>query len=140
MFDILDVTEGTKYDPTQLFTFAEDQNVLDKELFTDQMADLGYQTHNSILNLKTMFFMMAFYFLRVIFFFSMFLISKATGYKSGFYKAESKRIFFNDILILSLEGYFEMVIAGYLQYKKDFLYNSVYGESISVICGYFCLI
>ena len=103
------------------------------------MADLGYKTHNSILNLKTLFFMMAIYLIRVIFIIFLFLIHKCSGKKPKFYSGEVERLFFNEMLTLSLEGYFELVISGYLQRKKDYLYNSVYGETISVICGYYCL-
>ena len=35
MFDILDAFEGSKYDPTRMFMFDDDMNVLDKNLFTD---------------------------------------------------------------------------------------------------------
>jgi hypothetical protein len=139
MFDILDVFEGSKYDPTRIFMFDDDMNVLDKKLFTDQMADLGYQTHNSILNLKTIFFLMALYFLRVFLILILFIRFELTGKKPGLYDGEMKRLFFSEILTLSLEGYMELVISGYLQSKKDYLYNSIYGETISVICGYFCL-
>ena len=46
---------------------------------------------------------------------------------------------FNEILSLSLEGYFEYLISGYLSYKKDFLYNTVFGETLSIIVAYSCL-
>ena len=140
MFDILDAFEGSKYDPTRMFMFDDDMNVLNKDLFTDQMADLGYQTHNSILNLRTIFFLMALYFFRVLLILVLFIRFNLTGKKPGFYDGEMRTLFFSEILTLSMEGYLELVISGYLQSKKDYLYNSVYGETISVICGYFCLI
>lgn len=78
MFDILDIVEDTIYDPTLLFTFAEDKNELDTNLFTDQMVDLGYETHNSILNTRTLFFTIMFYFIRVVFVVGAYLYYKLT--------------------------------------------------------------
>jgi hypothetical protein len=78
------------------------------------MADLGYQTHNSILNLQTIFFLMAIYFLRVLWILVVHLRFKLTGNKPGFYDGEMKTLFFNEILGLSLQGYLELIISGYL--------------------------
>ena len=49
---------------------------------------------------------------------------------------EVENLFFNEILALQLEGFMEFIISGYLNYKKDYLYSTAWGESISVIVGY----
>lgn len=73
-----------------MFEFDERRNALDKTLFSDQMSDLGYQTHNSILNLKSLFYLLVIYFVRVFLLFIMALIVKLTKRSSRFYEREKK--------------------------------------------------
>jgi uncharacterized membrane protein len=82
----------------------------------------------------------AFYLFRVFLICLLFLVIKIRGKEFKFYQNEVKRLFFTEILTLSLEGYLEYVITGYLQIKKVYLYDSVWGETVSVIVGYICLV
>jgi len=62
MFDILDADWTTKY----VFTFDyEKQEELQDEIL-DQMVDLGYETHNQMLNLGSLAIFIVFYFIKVI--------------------------------------------------------------------------
>ena len=47
--------------------------------FNDQMAQLGYETYNSIMNLSSLSFLLFFYFLRVCFMLIWWIFIKITG-------------------------------------------------------------
>jgi hypothetical protein len=68
------------------------------------------------------------------------LYAKISKKGSDFYEREKKKLFFNEFLSLSLEGFFEFMISGYLNYKKNFNYSSVLGERISNFVAYSCII
>ena len=80
------------------------------------MGDLGYGSHSSIPNLQTIFFVLASYFLRVIIIVFVYLAYKMGSKKPKFYENWVKILFFGEIFAISIEGYFEFLISGYLQY------------------------
>ena len=104
MFDILDGLDDTKYDPNNLIEFDEN-NDLDTDVFISQMSDLGYKTNNSIQNLGSMFFIICFYFIRVFLIVFFHLASKYTGKGQEALKNEKNRLFFNELILLLVEGY-----------------------------------
>ena len=77
MFDILDADRTTKY----VFTFdEEEQEELQDELL-DQMVDLGYETHNQLLNLGSLAIFVVLYFLKMVVYFIFFPL-KYFSYKA----------------------------------------------------------
>ena len=78
MFDVLDGLDDTKFDPNNLWSFS-DCNQLDKQQYIDQMRDLGYKTSNSILNLGSLFILLIIYFLRVTLMIFFYFMVKFTG-------------------------------------------------------------
>ena len=70
MFDVL---ENDEINPTTIFDFdgVEEQG---EDIF-DQMRDLGYETHSSLLNLGTLFVFLFAYALKVLFFLVLWLFS-----------------------------------------------------------------
>ena len=80
------------------------------------------------------------YFIRVGFLILMTLYVKLRKRTFNFYEKEKKQLLFNGLLGLSLEGFFEFLISGYLNYKKEFNYSTVNGERISTFVAYSCLL
>ena len=74
MFDVLNGLDDTPYDPNNFIEYDEEENELDKNKFISQMSDLGYKTHNAILNLGSLFFLIVIYFVRLIALVPLFLI------------------------------------------------------------------
>ena len=79
MFDVLDSLDDTEYDPNNYIPYDEDLNELDKNKFISQMKDLGYKTHNSILNLGSLFILLTVYFVRLIMLLPLYLIQLVSG-------------------------------------------------------------
>ena len=103
----------------------------------DQMEDLGYETHNAILNLGSLFIFGSLYILKVILYFIAKVFCFITGVQIKGLDKFGQRLFFNEVLAIVLEAYIEWIISGYLNYvSQDF---SVDGERIGVILGYVCL-
>lgn len=81
----------------------------------DQMEDIGYETHNSLLNLGSLWIFLTFYVVKVIIYFAAVLIKRA--FKTDrlmFTEKWKKSLFFSEFLGIALEAYFEFIIAGYL--------------------------
>ena len=75
------------------------------------MADLGYLTHNSIINLKTIFWTIVLYLIRIAIVCSLYLLKAR---KSKYYSKDIKNLFYNELIVLSIQGYLELLICGYL--------------------------
>jgi hypothetical protein len=79
------------------------------------MEDLGYNTHNSILLLGSLGVFAMTYWIRVFLYLIVlvpFVIATKKGYK--FAKGMKEVLFFNYLIGITIEGYFEYVIAGIL--------------------------
>ena len=87
------------------------------------MRDLGYKTSNSILNLGSLFILVLVYFIRVFLLIFFYISVKFFGKGKKIYENKFNAIFFNDILLLLMEGYMEFLIAGYLNYDKPICDN-----------------
>ena len=105
------------------------------------MIDLGYDNRNAFSGMKTLTFVLLLYFTRVF-------LSLCTGFFVACLKCKNKylkrvhyflieRIFFNQIIRISMEAYYEFFLIGYMNYQTaEFTFN---GEKLGVIQTIFCL-
>jgi len=101
------------------------------------MVDLGYETHNEILNLGSLAIFLFVYVLKVLLYLLLLPISL---YKPRIKQAVEKLkegLFFSELISLLLEAYFEMLISTYLQFRAPL--DSANGEITSVGLGFLCL-
>lgn len=84
-----------------------------------------------------MFFILCVYFFRVFLIGFFYLAVKCSGKGQEKLRKEKNRLFFNEIILLVIEGYMEFAIAGYINYlgSKD---SEASGEIISKYIRYFC--
>ena len=75
---------------------------------------MGYETHNSILNLGTLSILLLVYIIGLIFLASLKICLVITGKGHYFYKALIKKLIFGFIISIFIEGYMEFLIAAYL--------------------------
>ena len=77
---------------------------------------MGYETHNTMLNLGSIWFFGVISIFRLITYAIFKLIKAATGkrYKLNFLKGMHKKLFFSEFIVLVVEPYFEIIISGYL--------------------------
>mmetsp|Transcript_23187 Transcript_23187/g.35886 ORF Transcript_23187/g.35886 Transcript_23187/m.35886 type:complete len:134 (+) Transcript_23187:3022-3423(+) len=99
----------------------------------DQMVDLGYETHNSLLNLGSLAIFTFIYTLRVAFFLLLCASSFCTNRFQEKRRSLSQTLFFGEILAILIEAYFEFLLSGYLQLKAPL--TSTGGESVSIAIG-----
>ena len=79
------------------------------------MQDLGYDTHNSVLLLGSLGIFAMWYWSRVIFYGLVlvpYVLITGRGMKTA--KGMNNQLFFTDFIAVTLEGYFEYIIAAYL--------------------------
>mmetsp|Transcript_39108 Transcript_39108/g.59653 ORF Transcript_39108/g.59653 Transcript_39108/m.59653 type:complete len:81 (-) Transcript_39108:947-1189(-) len=79
------------------------------------MKDLGYETHNAILNLGSLSIFLVFYFFKLTLFLLTLCVSKVTGRGKRFAALLSSGLFYGDLIAIVLDAYFEFIISGYLQ-------------------------
>jgi len=97
------------------------------------MQDLGYETHNSVLNLGSLAIFLALYFLKMLLYLLMEATVRLTGRGQGLAKFLKQGLFFGDILALVIDAYFEFIISGYLQGLHPLFTAS--GEKVSIYIG-----
>lgn len=114
-FDVLD----PEYTTMLVLDFDEDRQEELNIKILDQMEDLGYDSHNSILNLGSLAIFTVIYFVKVILYF---IILKPyvrfSGRGASFQQSLQDSLFFGEIIFLTLESYFEFLIAGYLNIQE----------------------
>ena len=99
------------------------------------MENIGYDTHNTILNLSSLYFVLMFYLLKIVVFATLYL----TRHRSNkVYLALRKTLFWEELLTLSIEGFMELYISGYLEYSYPL--DTQPGEVKAKIIGYLCLV
>ena len=103
------------------------------------MRDLGYKTSNSILNLGSLFILLMVYFIRVFLLIFFYISAKFFGRGKKIYQKQVNALFYNEILLLMMEGYMEFLIAGYLNYDKPICDDNASGEKIAIVVSYLCL-
>ena len=88
---------------------------LDKISICDQVISLGYPSHNPILNLGFLSVLMFVYKIKlIVFVLFIFPIYKCTGRMKELTKKVKYQLFFNDIVVLLVEGHLELTLAGLL--------------------------
>lgn len=114
MFDFID----PEYSSKLLLVFDEQ----DKVEF-DQMADLGYETHNSILNLGSICIFTSIYFAKFGLLVLLKVIHFLTNKGESLYKSLLNQLVFGEIITIVLEAYFEILVTSYLNLftKKNVL-------------------
>ena len=119
-FDLLDSSWTTE----KIYSFDTEAQEELNELILDQMEDLGYDSHNSILLLGSIF-------IYIVAYFALFIllpvIKKALGPKSKYWVKLYKIMVFNFIIAIFYECHLEMLISGFLNFKQP-LY-SMNGET-----------
>jgi hypothetical protein len=102
----------------------------------DQMENLGYDTHNSVILLGSLGIFAMWYWIRVSAYFFMlvpFVVLTRKGLKAV--KFMKKRLFFKDFIAITIEGYFEYIIAAYLNIEYPVYKKS--GELMGIGVGYY---
>lgn len=100
------------------------------------MLDLGYESHNELINLGSVFLFICLYlFLVLLYFILSFWMKKLRRYwKVVAYLNAS--LFYGEILTLGLEAYLEFLIGGYLGLKRPLFTRS--GEILSTVTSILC--
>lgn len=83
------------------------------------MKDLGYGSHNSILNLGTLALLSVLYYIRLMFY--LFVVKPFVYFtkKGGAYMSKlGDCLFYGELLFLTMEAYLEFLIAGYLNLSE----------------------
>ena len=109
----------------------------------NQFIDIGYDNRNSFIALSTLSLVIYYYLFRLVA--SMLLkilniLNNNYSYHINIkriYKILSNQIFFSFILKVLLEGFIEILICSYFNYKQP-NYNTI-GEILGIFQAYFCL-
>ena len=77
---------------------------------------MGYETHNTILNLGTVWVLGALLLVRYVFYFICVFIKWVSRghFKFNFLNSMRDQLFYSELLVLVTEPYFELLISGYL--------------------------
>jgi hypothetical protein len=98
------------------------------------MEAIGYGSNNCILNLGTLYFLLVIYVFQVIFTILFSFYVHFTGKGKKFLKAQVEKLFFTQILVISLESFIEFYVTGYLQVTKPL--HTTLGERAASMLGY----
>jgi hypothetical protein len=112
-FDILDSSWTTE----KIFEFDEEEIEEKSQDITDQTKDLGYETHNSVLNLGSISFL---YFVKIGILLLPLKLFRRFKMANALYKKLLSFMIFSEILELNFDGYLEITIAGALSYQETF--------------------
>ena len=102
------------------------------------MVDVGYETHNEILNLGSISLFVVYYFLKVIIYLLLKLYTYLSGKKTKIADTIGQQLFFGEILVLLIEAFFEFLISTLLQLRAPLKTES--GEITSTWLGYLSLV
>jgi len=81
-----------------------------------------------------------FYFFKLALLLVIFAITIPLGLLKDFRKRQLKALFFNDLLVLVVEGYLEFLICGYLNLQDYLLFDqNTFTERLSLLLSLFCL-
>ena len=80
----------------------------------DQWIDLGYENHNSLLNLGSLAIFAYLYVLRVVYYLGVYIVVQKTKRGEEYLKELGDQLFYGEILAILMDAYFEFLIAGYL--------------------------
>lgn len=133
-FDIMDSVLEWEDQSLVEFNFKQHDTIKDKVF--NQLVDIGYDSFNSIMILQTLGVIVLFYFIQVLFCAQLLLFVRITKNKYGGQKRLenlSKNLFFNPLIELYIQGFFEFVISAILTFSIST--NSMFGEVLSYILG-----
>ena len=99
------------------------------------MENIGYETHNTILNLSTLYFVIMLYIIKLLIF-GITHISKQRQNKV--YRTMKDNLIWSELLTISIEGFMELYISGYLEYSYPLDTKS--GEVKAKFFGNICLV
>jgi hypothetical protein len=103
------------------------------------MKDLGYDSHNSLRLLGSQFIFAIFYYVRLLIFFPVVLcIAKLFNVGNKYAKQLRHQLLFNEILMINLEAYLELLISAYVNYLFP-LYTTD-GERAAMHVSYYAFI
>ena len=100
------------------------------------MKDLGYESHNSLRLLGSLFIFALLYYVRLLLLYPV-VLSISKLWKVGVkYERDLKHsLFFNEFIVLNLEAYMELLISGYINYM--FPLGSTNGEIVAQYVSYY---
>ena len=129
-FDLLD----SEYTTEKVLEFDTESQLALQPTLRDSIIEMGYETHNSLLNLGSSFLFILFYFMVLILLLFVKIISWKTGYGTNMYIKIKKRLIFGTLISLFMEPFMEIIISAYLNIKAPV--SSKNGEIIGIYTGY----
>ena len=106
-FDILDSSWTTEY----IFEFDEDYLEETSEGIPDQTKNLGYETHNAVLNLGSIGIFSFLYYAKFAFLLAPMKLLRRFKYCDSLLKKLVSTMIFSEILELNFDGYLEIIIS-----------------------------
>jgi hypothetical protein len=82
------------------------------------MRDLGYETHNSLLNLGSIAIFTAFWFLKLPIVGILYMLSRKWKVFRKPFRHMFEQMFFGELISLLIDNFFVLLISGYLQITK----------------------
>ena len=76
------------------------------------MEEIGYNSGNSMINLKTMAFVISIYIIKFIVCVSAWIAYKTTGRGIKLYNQLKYEVFFEDLIAITIEAFLELCISG----------------------------
>ena len=113
-FDIIDSSWTTE----KIFEFDEEDLEEKSQDISDQTKDLGYETHNSVLNLGSIGIFSFLYFVKIGLLLLPLNLMRRHKVANALYQKLLTFMIFSEILELNFDGYFEIMIAGILSYQE----------------------
>ena len=82
------------------------------------MQDLGYDSHNSLQLLGSLFIFAMIYFLRVIMYYPFVMcVIRLFNVGQGYGKSLRENLFFTEIIVINIEAFLELLISGFINYS-----------------------
>lgn len=104
----------------------------------DQAKELGYDNHNAMQNLNTIGVLVFVFHIKILIMMAVCKpLSRKTPKCAKCYDVYLNSLIFTEIILLCVEGYFELLIAGYLNFKLPLMTTN--GEGWGAVMGYYCL-
>ena len=95
---------------------------------------MGYETHNSLMNLGSVTLFIVLYFVILVFLLFFKIIVWKTGYGTSYYNSIKKRLVFGILISLFMEPYMELLISAYLNLKAPV--STKNGDMIGIFMAY----
>ena len=129
-FDLLD----SEFIAKKALEFDTESQVALKSTLRDSIIEMGYETHNSLLNLGSVSIFIILYFVSLVLLLIFKIIVWKTGYGTLIYNSIKKRLIFGILIHLFMEPYMEILISAYLNVKAPV--STKNGDKIGIITAY----